>query len=244
MLGAQVHGDVPVTAHLGSVTEVVVVEGRSAVQTDDADVLRTRNTKYHCNYTVVATSIVGRPTSVNLRRSTPPIVDLMGFANTAVKKILRSPAHPMLSGSTVLIRYTGNRTGKKYALPVQYADAHHGLVVLVGEAENKTWWRNFADMGQLQVLLKGAWVPMTAHALRGDDEPDAVTPLLRSYAAVPQGGEVARRRHVRGTGQPRRGGVAPAGHELTRSREHVRSESPSGRPSGCRTTSNDSWPRW
>ena len=61
--------------------------------------------------------------------------------------------------------------------------AHHGLVVLVGEAENKTWWRNFADMGQLQVLLKGAWVPMTAHALRGDDEPDAVTPLLRSYAA-------------------------------------------------------------
>ena len=48
--------------------------------------------------------------------------------------------------------------------------------------ETKTWWRNFTEMGQLQVLLAGTWVPMTAHALRGADDPDAVTPLLRSYA--------------------------------------------------------------
>ena len=34
----------------------------------------------------------------------------------------------------------------------------------------------------IQVLLRGDWVPMTAHALNGDEEPDAVTPLLRSYS--------------------------------------------------------------
>lgn len=106
----------------------------------------------------------------------------MGFANTVVEKILQSPAHPILSGSTVLIRYTGRRTGTEYTTPVQYADAHHGLVVMVAEPETKTWWRNFTEMGQLQVLLAGTWVPMTAHALRGADEPDAVEPLLRSYA--------------------------------------------------------------
>lgn len=106
----------------------------------------------------------------------------MGFANSVVEKILRSPAHPMLSGSTLLIRYTGRRTGNEFTLPVQYADAHHGLVVMVGEPETKTWWRNFTDMGQVKVLLKGKWVPMTAHALLGEDDPDAVTPLLRSYA--------------------------------------------------------------
>jgi deazaflavin-dependent oxidoreductase (nitroreductase family) len=119
---------------------------------------------------------------MNLRRSTRPILHAMGFANTVVEKILRSPAHRILSGSTLLIRYTGRHTGDEYTLPVQYADAHHGFVVMVGEAETKTWWRNFTDMGQVQVLLKGAWVPMTAHALSGDDEPEAVTPLLRSYA--------------------------------------------------------------
>ena len=106
----------------------------------------------------------------------------MGFANTVVEKILQSPAHPILSGSTVLIRYTGTRTGTEYTTPVQFADAHHGLVVMVAKPETKTWWRNFTEMGQLQVLLAGTWVPMTAHALRGADEPDAVEPLLRSYA--------------------------------------------------------------
>jgi deazaflavin-dependent oxidoreductase (nitroreductase family) len=107
----------------------------------------------------------------------------MALANSVVEKILTSPAHRILSGSTVLIRYQGRRTGTEYTTPVQYADAHVGLVVLVGKPETKTWWRNFTDMGQVQVLLKGTWVPMTAHALRGKDEPEAVTPLLRSYAA-------------------------------------------------------------
>ena len=105
-----------------------------------------------------------------------------GIGNTIVGTILESPLHPVLSGSTVLVKYRGSRTGDEYVTPVQYADAHHGLVVLVGEPDTKTWWRNFIEMGQATVLLKGEWTPMTAHALRGADDPDAVTPLLRSYA--------------------------------------------------------------
>jgi hypothetical protein len=106
----------------------------------------------------------------------------MALANTVVEKILTSPAHKILSGSTVLIRYRGRRTDTEYTTPVQYADAHVGFVVLVGKPDTKTWWRNFTDMGQLQVLLAGTWVPMTAHALRGSEDPEAVEPLLRSYA--------------------------------------------------------------
>jgi hypothetical protein len=104
-------------------------------------------------------------------------------ANSVVEAILQSPAHRILSGTTVLLRYRGRRTDTEHTLPVQYADTHHGLVVLVGESDTKTWWRNFTDMGQVQVLLRGRWVPMTAHALHGDADPEAVTPLLRSYAA-------------------------------------------------------------
>jgi hypothetical protein len=106
----------------------------------------------------------------------------MAFSNSVVEKILMSPAHRILSGSTILIRYQGRRTGTEYTTPVQYADAYVGLVVLVGQPETKTWWRNFTDMGQLKVLRAGTWIPMTAHALRGVDEPEAVEPLLRSYA--------------------------------------------------------------
>jgi deazaflavin-dependent oxidoreductase (nitroreductase family) len=106
----------------------------------------------------------------------------MSRANAVVERILQSPAHRVLSGSMVLVRYRGRRSGTEYTLPVQYADTHQGLVVLVGEAEDKTWWRNFTEMGQAQVLHRGEWIPMTAHALQGAIDPEAVTPLLRSYA--------------------------------------------------------------
>lgn len=98
-----------------------------------------------------------------------------------VETILKSPAHPILSSSMVLVRYLDEHGGEE-TRAVQYADTHHGLVVVVDDAEETTWWRNFTEMGQAQVLLKGDWIPMTAHALAGADEADAVTPLLRSYS--------------------------------------------------------------
>ena len=106
----------------------------------------------------------------------------MASANAAVETILKSPLHRLMSGKMVLVRYLGEQSSTEYTLPVQYADTHHGIVVLVGDHDTKTWWRNFTTMGQAQVLLAGSWVPMTAHALLGSEDPDAVTPLLRSYA--------------------------------------------------------------
>jgi len=106
----------------------------------------------------------------------------MAAANTIVEAILNSPLHRLLSGKIVLIRYPGTRSGTEHTLPVQYADTHNGFVVAVAEPGNKTWWRNFTTMGQAQVLLSGTWVPMTAHALIGSEDPEAVAPLLRSYA--------------------------------------------------------------
>ena len=106
----------------------------------------------------------------------------MASANAVVEAILTSPLHGLLSGKLLLIRYLGTRSGGEFTLPVQFADTHNGLVVVVGEPDTKTWWQNFTTMGQVQVRLAGAWVPMTAHALLGSEDPEAVTPLLRSYA--------------------------------------------------------------
>jgi hypothetical protein len=107
----------------------------------------------------------------------------MASANTVVETILKSPLHRLMSGKLLLVRYRGARTGTEYTLPVQYADTHHGHVVMIGKSDEKTWWRNFTSMGQVQVLHAGSWVPMTAHALVGSEDPEAVTQLLRSYAA-------------------------------------------------------------
>jgi len=106
----------------------------------------------------------------------------MGGSNAFVETVLKSPLHRVMSAKMVLIRYRGGRSGNEFTLPVQYADTPGGLVVVVGQPDTKTWWRNFTTMGQAKVLLAGTWVPMTAHALRGSEDPEAVTPLLRSYA--------------------------------------------------------------
>ena len=106
----------------------------------------------------------------------------MVSSNTVVETVLESPLHRLLSGKLVLLRYQDTRSGTEHTLAVQYADTHNGLVVAVANPDTKTWWRNFTTMGQVQVLLAGTWMPMTAHALVGSEDPEAVTPLLRSYA--------------------------------------------------------------
>ena len=106
----------------------------------------------------------------------------MDLPNTVIEAVLASPAHPILSKRLVLIRTLGAGAVEERTLAVHYADTHHGLVVVIADPDTTTWWREFTTMGQAKVLVRGAWTPMTVHALVGADDPDAATPLLRSYA--------------------------------------------------------------
>jgi hypothetical protein len=112
----------------------------------------------------------------------PPRFEVMASVNAVVETVLKSPLHRLMSAKFVLVRYQGDAAATEYTPPLQYADTHHGIVVLVEEPDATTWWHHFTTMGQAQVLLAGTWVPMTAHALLGSNDADAVTPLLRSYA--------------------------------------------------------------
>jgi deazaflavin-dependent oxidoreductase (nitroreductase family) len=75
------------------------------------------------------------------------------LVNPVLRGLLRSPAHRALSGSVLLLAYTGRRSGVRRELPVMYAVLDGHYVVAAGQPETKTWWRNFA----------------------GDDRPVAVT---------------------------------------------------------------------
>jgi hypothetical protein len=77
------------------------------------------------------------------------------FQDRVVLGLLRGPAHPLLSGAVLELRYTGPRTGRLHALPVQYAVHDGTLVVLAGDSDRKRWWR-FVDHGaQVDVVLEG-----------------------------------------------------------------------------------------
>lgn len=107
----------------------------------------------------------------------------MGIGSSVVAGLLRSPFHAVLSGTTDLIRYTGRRSGRRITTPTQYALRGDEVVIFVGRPETKTWWRNFRSEGEVEVLLRRRWVPMTARAIVGEDEPEVVAPLLDAYLA-------------------------------------------------------------
>ena len=80
----------------------------------------------------------------------------MSFANQVACKLLESPAHRLMSGSTDVIRYQGRRSLKTFTTPTEYA--------------------TYGD-----VLVAGDWRAMVGRAVVGADEPDTIAPLLKAY---------------------------------------------------------------
>jgi hypothetical protein len=68
--------------------------------------------------------------------------------NPVVRILLRSPAHRVLSRSVLLLAYTGRRSGVRRELPAMYAVLGDRFVVVAGQPDTKTWWRNFAGDGR------------------------------------------------------------------------------------------------
>ncbi len=89
--------------------------------------------------------------------------------NPVVLAVLRSPAHRVLSGMVIELRYTGRRSGRPYVLPVQYARSGDRLVVVPQAAESKMWWRNFWTERPVTVRLAGQLRDGSARVVNRDD---------------------------------------------------------------------------
>jgi DNA-binding CsgD family transcriptional regulator len=75
--------------------------------------------------------------------------------NGLVLAVLRSRAHRLASGMVIELRYAGRRTGREYALPVQYARAGERLVIRPQDVQRSAWWRNFHTPTAVTVRLAG-----------------------------------------------------------------------------------------
>jgi len=84
-----------------------------------------------------------------------PFVVWNRSGNLLVAALLRSPAHPLLSGRLALITVTGRRSGRKHTFPVSYEETADGLLVPVMWPERKLWWRNLRDEEKVEVRLRG-----------------------------------------------------------------------------------------
>jgi len=87
-----------------------------------------------------------------------------------VRALLRSPLHGLLSGSLLLVTYTGRRTGRTFTIPVLYAEVGVDLVVYVGRSREKVWWRNLRGGAPVRVRLRGEELAGAGTGARGETD--------------------------------------------------------------------------
>jgi deazaflavin-dependent oxidoreductase (nitroreductase family) len=110
--------------------------------------------------------------------------------NPVVRSLLRSPAHRVLSRSVLLLAYTGRRSGARRELPAMYAELGDRFVVVAGQPQSKTWWRNFAgDGGPATVTVAGRRRDCAARLPepRTDEHRLALEAYRERYPHVPVG---------------------------------------------------------
>jgi hypothetical protein len=73
------------------------------------------------------------------------------FVNKAMKFVLRSPAHAMVSKSILLISFTGRKSKKTYTTPVSYSQVD-GQVTIFTHAN---WWKNLDHGAPVALRLQG-----------------------------------------------------------------------------------------
>ncbi|HEX7658167.1 MAG TPA: nitroreductase/quinone reductase family protein [Pseudonocardiaceae bacterium] len=105
-------------------------------------------------------------------------------SNPIVIALLRSPLHWPLSRSVLLITVRGRRTGRPYTLPVVYAKIGSTILIVPGDPEHKTWWRNLREPATVELLLRGREVTGVGRAIRAQDDLTTVADAMRDYLAA------------------------------------------------------------
>ncbi len=107
---------------------------------------------------------------------------LIDMGNPATITLLRSPLHGLFSKSTMVITVTGRKSGKTYAVPVNYI--RDGNVLSVLSRPERTWWRNLRAQSPgegvpVKVLVEGKDLDGRAEVVSPDDP--SIIPALQAY---------------------------------------------------------------
>jgi hypothetical protein len=91
-------------------------------------------------------------------------------ARPIVTLILRSRFHRLLSARVMVITYTGRRSGRTVAVPVQYWESDDRIRVRVGAPDRKQWWRNFETARRAILLVRGTTIDATGRVVRDNGD--------------------------------------------------------------------------
>jgi deazaflavin-dependent oxidoreductase (nitroreductase family) len=90
--------------------------------------------------------------------------------NRAMKFLLRSPLHGLVSRSVLLITFTGRKSGKAYTTPVSYSQTGSQVTIFTHAA----WWKNLRPGEPVSLRIRGRDVHALPEPVAGDDPAIAV----------------------------------------------------------------------
>ncbi len=73
--------------------------------------------------------------------------------NPIVILLLHSPLHSFMDKSTILISFTGRKSGKKYTIPVSFVRDGDNLM-MISQREH-SWWKNLRGGAEVTLYMQG-----------------------------------------------------------------------------------------
>ena len=86
--------------------------------------------------------------------------------NPLVKTILKSPLHGVMSDDTMLLTFTGRKSGQTYSTPINYALDGNRVTLITNRKHG--WWKNFEQDAPVTVQLRGQERCGVAHLVPAD----------------------------------------------------------------------------
>lgn len=72
-----------------------------------------------------------------------------------IKIILQTPLHGMVSSGIMLLKYTGHKSGRRYAVPISFVDDQDHDQLWTVSLRKRTWWRNLRQSAPVTLRFKG-----------------------------------------------------------------------------------------
>jgi len=110
------------------------------------------------------------------------VLNLTNIFNPLMIWVLRSPIHKIASNNTLLITFTGRKSGKNYTTPVNYVI--DGKIIVITSLRSRSWWRNLRTDAKISVHLQGK--DFETHGEVIEDNEKVKEQLMRYLQKAPQ----------------------------------------------------------
>ena len=88
------------------------------------------------------------------------------YVNSAMKFVLRSPVHGMVSKTVLLITFTGRKSGKTYTTPVDYSQDGEQVTLFT----HADWWKNLRGGAPVTLRVRGRELQGVAEPVAEDKQ--------------------------------------------------------------------------